>query len=91
MSVRLEAIIHGRVQGVNFRNDTVQQAKSLGLVGYVRNLTNGTVETIAEGPQDQLETLVEFLKTGPAAAQVTHVDIQWETATESFTDFSIRY
>ena len=52
--MRLSAIVHGRVQGVLFRDFTCRQAWALGLKGFVRNLPDGTVEAVAEGPQDAL-------------------------------------
>ncbi len=60
-TVRLHAIISGRVQGVNFRYYTVQEAQRLNTVGWVCNSSDGTVEVMAEGPREQLEMLLTFL------------------------------
>jgi acylphosphatase len=88
---RLSAIVHGRVQGVFFREFTRGQAMSLGLTGYVRNLPNGTVETVAEGPKDSLDRLLEQMRIGPPRAQVDKVDSQWEVHSGEFDRFEVRY
>jgi acylphosphatase len=88
---RLHAVVHGRVQGVSFRYYTHQRANELGLVGYVRNLWDGTVEVVAEGPRSDLEELLSFLRSGPRAAFVTHVDIQWTAPAHSFDGFGVRH
>jgi acylphosphatase len=62
------------VQGVGFRWFTVQRARSLGLVGSVRNLPDGRVEVIARGPLDGLNTLETALKAGPMGANVENVE-----------------
>lgn len=88
---RVHAIVHGRVQGVNFRYYTQIEAVSLGLTGWVRNMDDGTVETIAEGDSDSLERFVEYLHKGPSSAWVTKVDVTWEETTDEFQSFRIRY
>ncbi len=88
---RLHAIVHGRVQGVSFRFYTVQRAEELGLVGWVRNCFDGTVELVAEGQRLQLDKLVAFLQRGSPAATVTAVDIKWKAATSEFSAFRVRH
>ena len=88
---RLHAIVHGRVQGVNFRSTSVREASALGLSGWVRNLRNGTVEVVAEGPRPQLARLLQFLRVGPSAANVTGVDVAWEEPTGEFDQFRVRF
>lgn len=88
---RLQATVHGRVQGVSFRYYTQRRARELGLVGYVRNLWEGTVEIVAEGPREALEELLAFLWVGPRAAFVTQVDTDWPSPTGAFTHFEVRY
>jgi acylphosphatase len=88
---RLQAVIHGRVQGVSFRYYTQKRAGELGLVGYVRNLGDGTVEVVAEGPRAGLEELLSFLHTGPRAAFVTRVNTEWSVPTHRFERFGVRY
>jgi len=88
-SVRL--IVHGYVQGVYFRDFTSRQAIELGLTGYVRNLSEGTVEVQAEGERKQLEKLISYLKVGPPAAKVTKVVTNWSEYTGRYSSFSVRY
>jgi len=88
---RLQAIVHGRVQGVSFRYYTQRRARELGLSGYVRNLWDGTVEVVAEGPRAAVDHLLSFLHTGPPAAVVTQVDTRWATPTQEFSRFEVRY
>ena len=77
MRMRLEASIHGRVQGVFFRHHTQLKASELGLSGTVTNQPDGTVLVSAEGPRAALDTLLEWLKHGPELACVDHVDSTW--------------
>jgi acylphosphatase len=87
---QIRAIVHGRVQGVCFRAETVATGRRLGLTGYARNLTDGTVEVIAAGNQAALKSLVDFLHEGPTLADVTRVDIDWEDGTPVADRFDIR-
>ena len=89
--MRLSAIVHGRVHGVFFRDFTYTQATALGLTGQVRNLANGTVEVVAEGPRDAVERLLEQIRVGPPAAEVQKVDFQWQDPTGEFDRFEVRY
>jgi acylphosphatase len=88
---RLQAIVHGRVQGVSFRYYTQQRARDLGLTGYVRNVWDGTVEVVAEGQRPAVEELLAFLHTGPRAAFVTQVDTKWPIPIGGFDRFEVRY
>ncbi len=88
---RLKAVVHGRVQGVNFRAYTRRRALDLGLRGYVRNSWDGTVEVVAEGPRKALDSLLSFLRVGPPSAWVERVDVNWEGATGEFWSFEVRY
>jgi len=89
--VRLHAVVHGRVQGVSFRYYTSQRARELGLVGYVRNQADGTVEVVAEGERDVVESLLTFLRTGRRPAFVTQVETRWPRPTGTFDRFEVRY
>lgn len=88
---RLEARVTGRVQGVGFRHFTTQQARRLGLGGWVRNERDGTVYLVAEGPREALDALLDALQRGPSAARVTDVQAHWMEAAGTFDDFSVRY
>ena len=88
----LSAIVYGRVQGVFFRYFVHNEAKRLGLTGYVRNLTRGdAVEVQAEGEKQQLNKLLVELKVGPPGARVEKVEVKWADYSGRFDDFSVRY
>jgi acylphosphatase len=74
---RLHAVVRGRVQGVGYRATTHYEAKKLGLAGWVRNRTDGSVEVEAEGPAPALETFLSFLHRGPLGAHVDSVEAEW--------------
>jgi acylphosphatase len=65
------------------------QAGQLGLVGWVRNLSTGDVEVVAEGERSTLSELVERLKQGPLGSAVSTVDQEWGAASNEFNDFKI--
>ncbi|MBZ0304943.1 MAG: acylphosphatase [Anaerolineae bacterium] len=88
---QLHAIVHGRVQGVNFRYYTQEQAVDLGVTGWVRNLPDRTVEVTAEGSPDQLDKLLTFLHQGPISARVTQVEVNWLPASGRFKGFNVRF
>ena len=90
-AARLHAIIHGRVQGVNFRHYTHRRAMGLGLAGYVRNLWDGTVEVVAEGPRPALDELLAFLRVGPRGSTVTEVSVRWPAPATSYERFEVRF
>jgi acylphosphatase len=73
---RVHAVVSGTVQGVGFRYWTARKADGLDLVGYARNLWDGTVEVEAEGPSVAVDSLVECLRTGPPSATVTDVSLR---------------
>jgi acylphosphatase len=87
---RVEAVIHGRVQGVGFRYHVVRAARDLGLVGWVANEPSGAVRCVAEGPRWALERLVEVVREGPRGAHVDRVDVEWPLPSGSFTAFDVR-
>jgi len=83
--------VFGQVQGVFFRANTQEYARRLDLKGWVRNLGDGSVEVVAEGPKDRLEQLLEWCHEGPSGAYVTEVTHEWIENNERFADFKIRY
>lgn len=91
MKVRVHLIISGRVQGVSFRASTRDKALGLGLKGWVRNLTDGRVECVAEGEKERVEQLIEFCKEGPTGAEVDEIEIKWGKPKNEFAGFDIRY
>ncbi|MBO9671756.1 MAG: acylphosphatase [Sphingobium sp.] len=67
-------LISGRVQGVFYRGWTVETATGLGLTGWVRNLRNGDVEALVQGPVEVVERFIEMAHAGPRAARVQGVE-----------------
>ena len=88
---RIRAIVSGRVQGVSYRASTAHEARRLGLVGWVRNLRDGTVELEAEGPPDAIEKLLTWCHQGPPAAQVTTVAVEERSPTRAEGAFAVTY
>ena len=88
---RVHIIVQGRVQGVFYRDSTRRKANELSLVGTVRNLPDGAVEIVAEGPHVSLETLIQWCRLGPPAAEVKDISTTYYSPTGEFVDFSIRY
>jgi acylphosphatase len=89
MDRQLHAVVSGRVQGVSFRFYTVSQAQQLGIRGWVRNLPDGTVETVAEGDESALEAFLAYLHHGPSGARVAALAVEWRDADGNFDDFQI--
>ena len=91
MTKRVRIIVRGVVQGVGFRMYTQSEASRLGLRGYVRNLPDGTVKIVADGPADAIERLIEWAKHGPPAAVVEDVEVRAGDPTGDFSDFTVRH
>jgi acylphosphatase len=79
----------GRVQGVFFRASTQKTAEGLGLTGWVKNCSDGSVEIHAEGDKVKLEELIEWCQQGPPSASVSDIDVDWVDA-EGFSSFDVR-
>jgi acylphosphatase len=88
---RVRAVVSGRVQGVGFRFTTVDQARRLGVCGWVRNRADGSVEVEAEGDRAAVEALVRFLQRGPSGAWVQDVDVRWEAHAGDLATFHARH
>jgi acylphosphatase len=69
--IRVRAVVHGRVQGVFYRDSCRTEARRLGVRGWVRNRADGTVEVVAEGPRDRVDQLLTWCRQGPPRADVT--------------------
>ena len=87
---KVHVTISGLVQGIFFRHHAKVLARKLGLKGYVRNLSNGNVEVVAQGDSKNIEKLIDFLKKGPSGAKVDKIDIIEQKPTSEFTDFEVR-
>lgn len=83
-------IISGTVQGVGYRYFVRSNARKLGLTGWVRNTTNGKVEAIFQGSQDQIEEILGLARTGPMLAEVKDIEVKWEDVKEDMKEFVIR-
>jgi acylphosphatase len=88
--VRLHLWVSGRVQGVFFRGATADEARVLAITGWARNLADGRVEIVAEGPRRALVRLAAWSHEGPPAARVTHVEEEWSEFLGEFRDFRVR-
>jgi acylphosphatase len=86
---RLHLEVRGIVQGVCFRASARDQAWSLGLVGWVCNRRDGSVEIVAEGPEEDLVRLVDWCRKGPPGAQVRELVTSYGAATGEFARFEI--
>ena len=82
-------IVHGRVQGVFFRDTTRRQASSRGVAGWVRNRLDGTVEAVFEGDPEAVESMVALCREGPRGARVEQVEVHEEDP-EGLSAFEIR-
>ena len=91
MTIARRFIIKGDVQGVGFRWFTLRAARRLGVVGTVRNLPDGTVEAIAEGSPDSIDSLRRELERGPSHAHVSSVDVTEVPATGHYSGFDVSH
>ncbi len=89
-NVRAELKITGRVQGVFYRQSTMETASGLGLTGWVRNCPDGSVEAIFEGNKQAVDLAIEWCREGPPAAKVIDIKIAWTDATGDFETFDVR-
>ena len=89
--LRIHIWISGVVQGVGFRYFTVRKARELGVLGWVRNTPDGTVEIVAEGEKWQLEEFTKNVKTGPSLSSVTGIEVKEEEYQDEFEGFEVRF
>ena len=80
-AVRARIVVRGRVQGVWFRGATEEEARRLGVAGWVRNRRDGAVEAEIEGTRAAVDALIAWAHRGPSAAHVTDVAVDWCTPT----------
>jgi acylphosphatase len=83
-------LVHGQVQGVGFRFFAEDVARRDGLVGFVRNLTDGSVEVVAEGEDEAVSRFERSLYSGPLLARVENVEVKERLPDGSMTSFRIR-
>jgi acylphosphatase len=83
-------LITGRVQGVFFRASTVEEARRLGLTGWVMNRSDGAVEIVAEGERNKLDEFIRWCRHGPRGAAVQQVKLEWRPFRDEFEAFRIK-
>jgi len=87
---RFRATVSGRVQGVGYRASAAHEARRLGVLGWVRNRFDGTVEIEAQGAEAVLQTFLVYLRQGPPGARVKLVDVDWLPVASDLGSFEIR-
>ena len=87
--IRAEVTVRGMVQGVFFRVETRDRARSLGLSGWVTNARDGTVRAAFEGDEERVRSMVDWCGRGPSGVRVESVDVEW-TQAEGEQGFTIR-
>lgn len=87
---RAHVWIEGRVQGVGYRYNTRQAAQRQGVKGWVRNLADGRVEAVFEGPESDVQAMIDWCWNGSPAAMVSEVEVNWEAPTGEFSGFHAR-
>lgn len=90
VTAAFQARVRGRVQGVGFRYSAIQEARRLGITGWVRNETDGDVEVWAEGPSEKLAAFSRWLRRGPPCARVETVDKE-EKQPRGYREFGVEY
>lgn len=88
---RAHFFLSGEVQGVCFRSAAKDKARSLGVKGWVRNLSDGRVEIIAEGEENKVKKFIEWAKEGPEFAGVENIELYRENYKGEFDRFEIKY
>lgn len=88
--VRAHVFVSGDVQGVFFRQETRNRAQSQGMAGWVKNLPDGRVEAVFEGPEDVVDQMVEWCRSGPRWAEVMDVEVTRE-GPEGLDTFEVRF
>jgi acylphosphatase len=85
MKIAKRLHLHGRVQGVYFRESMCQKASELEITGWVRNLADGSVEALVQGSPARVEQIIEWARRGPPLASVEQMEV--EEAAGEFADF----
>ena len=88
--VRARLLVSGRVQGVFYRAACRREAESRGLLGWVRNLPDGRVEALLQGPKETVEAMVAWCYRGPEEAAVSDIDVAYEDSADDLAGFRIR-
>ncbi len=81
----------GRVQGVGFRHTAEGIALEVGLTGWVKNLTDGRVEMVCEGPKEKIDLLLEKIRASTLGPHIKKADCRWEDPSGDFDDFTVEF
>lgn len=88
--VRVRLVVRGRVQGVWYRGSARDEARRRGIVGWARNLADGSVEVVAQGSRESIEVLAAWCHRGPPGARVSSVAREPLTPGDELADFHVR-
>ena len=88
--MRTRVLVHGKVQGINYRAECRREALRRGLSGWVRNLPDGAVQAVFEGEDAEVDSMVEWCRRGPASARVGNVEVSREAADGAERGFELR-
>lgn len=88
---RLKAIFSGMVQGVGFRMGTERLARQFAVTGYVRNLSDGNVEVVAEGEEDEVSAFLTSIRESSLKPYIRNLETSWQAANGEFRTFDIRF
>ncbi len=88
--LRVHIWVKGRVQGVGFRSHVEYNALQIGVLGWVRNLGNDTVETVAEGTKFQIDEFIQMVKQGSRASRVDEARVEYEETTGMLEGFTVK-
>ena len=87
---RLRILLEGRLQGANFRMNTQSQATALGLVGFVRNLSDGRIEIEVQGGEAEVEQMLAWCQEEPHGSQIRSILYRYDETVNRYSDFSVR-
>ncbi len=90
-NIQIKLVITGRVQGVFFRAETKKTADRLGINGYVKNLSDGSVEAVIKGDPASVSQMIEWCQKGPAISKVQSVKTEEISSVSNFNTFDVRY
>lgn len=89
MRKEIYAKVFGEVQGVFFRQFAQERAKALDIVGYAKNMIDGTVDLVAQGEEEKLKEFLSAISAGPETAQVDSLELEWGKPSTDFVGFTI--
>jgi len=88
--VRMRILIEGRLQGTNFRYHTQQQARNLGVGGFVRTLSDGRIEIVVQGDKQQVEKMLSWCQEEPHGSHIKTILYRYDETAEQASDFAVR-